>query len=487
GSPYAPPLVAASVLEAAGGDFGAAKPASPTAWRSPMAHPIKAARPEAPGVLSSKPNNLSSSVPALVFSQIIPATQAAAARKMMPRELNPTAAKAAAAILQSSMLCLPKNGLGQGKQDYDSESADGSASQDDFARSSHLESLSEAEEDAYEPSGHAPAYSVAAADLASRFPHQPTASSLGFSAFGSDNDDDCDLDYPASLSVGNSRAAQRLDAATGAKSLPPSALKKPMPRASAATIGSTVNGSSFSDDFDILGRFSDDDDDRSRRPARPAAGAASALEPVHNSSRVRFRGVPQSPPAVVPLPHGARALPTHDSADSSLTGTLVSPSADFYSPHMPSRTTTEFTSATSTAVDANKGADADADDEAESSRRTRHGGAPVLRRAQPAMHAKDGIAKAAAGMHSLPAQFHGLSRLGLSLDGPEHTAFSWADDADDLPIPGPLAKHGPSSIGNQYVIGGDSDDDAMSDELSWAAGHDDYGASPSDDMFDMEL
>ncbi|KAJ2692940.1 hypothetical protein H4R19_006072, partial [Coemansia spiralis] len=162
---YAPPATAATP-EPIG---MSAKPKSPLAWRSPATPHGKTTRHELPTALAGKPNNLSTSVPALVFSQIIPATQAAAARKMMPREHNHTAAKAAAAaILQSSMLCLPKNGLGQGKQDCDDDAAYGAHAHHSH-NSNNLESLSEAEEaDDNDTDGRAdgPAYSAAATDMA---------------------------------------------------------------------------------------------------------------------------------------------------------------------------------------------------------------------------------------------------------------------------------------------------------------------------------
>ncbi|KAJ2683426.1 hypothetical protein H4R19_007000, partial [Coemansia spiralis] len=206
------------------------------------------------------------------------------------------------------------------------------------------------------------------------------------------------------------------------------------------------------------------------------------------SSRVRFRGIPRSPPpAVVPLPHGAHGRTAHGSADSSLTGTLVSPSTvDFYSPHLQSCIVAEIPSTTSTAV----GDSADADDEAESSRRrARLGG--VLRHAHPGIRNSGSAAKPVAAMHSLPVPFHSPGKHKLPLDGLGHTTFSWADDADDLPIPGLHTKLGPSSVGaRQYTLGAESDDDdedAMSDDLSWSAGHDDYRIAHGDDMFDMEL
>ncbi|KAJ2767978.1 hypothetical protein IWQ56_003119, partial [Coemansia nantahalensis] len=489
GSLNAPPMAAATP-EPIG--ISAAKPRSPVAWRSPATAHGKTARYELPAALASKPNNLSTSVPALVFSQIIPATQAAAARKMMPREHNHTAAKAAAAILQSSMLCLPKNGLGQGKQDCGD---DGGAAfgVHTHARNSHnLESLSEAEEtdDDYDDGSGGPAYSAAAAasaaGMANQFPRQPSAASLGFSVCDSNDDGDGGMgDYREPVSFnGRSSARQRLAVPAGPKSLPPSMFKKPLPRASAATMASTASGSSLSDDLDVLGRFSDDDSGNGYRPAGPVAAAQGAHHPS-GSSRVRFQGVPRSPqPAVVPLPHGVRGRSTNGSADSSLTGTLVSPStADFYSPHIPARTMTEIVSATSTTV----GDSADADDEAESSRRRARLGV-VLRHAHPGIRNSAAADKPAMDMHSLPEPFHSPGKHRLALDKPGQAAFSWADDADDLPIPGLHARLGQSSVGNpQYTFGAESDDDAMSDDLSWSAGQDDYRVANGDDMFDMEL
>ncbi|KAJ1890745.1 hypothetical protein LPJ66_007301, partial [Kickxella alabastrina] len=124
--PYVPQAILASTALALDSAMAvaaaapSAKPKSPHNKRFAAMQPVHmpgsgfAAHPT---VGKANHNHMSTSVPAAVFSQIIPATQAAAARQMMPREFNPTAAKAAAAILQSSMLCLPKNGLGQGKLD----------------------------------------------------------------------------------------------------------------------------------------------------------------------------------------------------------------------------------------------------------------------------------------------------------------------------------------------------------------------------------
>ncbi|KAJ2332056.1 hypothetical protein GGI00_002968, partial [Coemansia sp. RSA 2681] len=294
-------------------------------------------------------HNLSTSVPALVFSQIIPATQAAAARKMMPREFNHTAAKAAAAILQSSMLCLPKNGLGQGKQE-DSEDIvcaeepayygeDGN----DAESWNQLEDVSEAE-DEDEAAGLAngakgaadvPEYPIAASTMASKFPKHAIASSLGFGipkggAHMYDSEEDMDFSEPLSFDD-----AQFLS--SGAKSLPPTssrfgasaassamAPKRPLhsaalPASSIAAISSTSESSLYSDEFDVLGHFSEEE-------SNAKSGSTTLRSPINSSA------------AVVPLARGARsdaaANSATNSADSSLTATLVTSSVEYYSPRM---------------------------------------------------------------------------------------------------------------------------------------------------------
>ncbi|KAJ2906179.1 hypothetical protein GGI21_004075, partial [Coemansia aciculifera] len=235
---------------------------------------------------TSAKHNLSTSVPALVFSQIIPATQAAAARKMMPREFNHTAAKAAAAILQSSMLCLPMNGLGQGKQE-DSEDivctdeCEYHDDDNDTEAWNQLEDVSEAEDEdetaSLTNSGQAaaagvPEYTIAASTMANKLPKHAIASSLGFGiakggAHMYDSEEDMDFSEPLSFDD-----AQLLS--TGAKSLPAtsgrlgaanftSAIvpKRPLHTAvrASASIGSSSESSLYSDEFDVLGHFSEDE------------------------------------------------------------------------------------------------------------------------------------------------------------------------------------------------------------------------------------
>ncbi|KAJ2548850.1 hypothetical protein EV175_004669 [Coemansia sp. RSA 1933] len=295
--------------------------------------------------------NLSTSVPAHVFSQIIPATQAAAARKMMPREVNPTAAKAAAAILQSSMMGLPKNGLGQGKQDSSADvTYSGSNSDDDekFQSSSvsmswadQLEDLSEEDEAALASDGAvgglagALEHGAAAADIASKFPKQVVgAASLGFS-------------MPKQQHV--------LDDFSASLDSPPASASR---LRSVASVAATVTGAMDDDEFDVLGQFSDassngyDDDDghtnteSANHPSfqqLPRHGHDASKINVHSASRVRFTdSVAQ---VMSPVSQGDRSgahTPTtaaaaamaSNSSNSSLTATLVTSSIEYYSPHI---------------------------------------------------------------------------------------------------------------------------------------------------------
>ncbi|KAJ2391472.1 hypothetical protein GGI05_002934, partial [Coemansia sp. RSA 2603] len=359
--PYVPHAVLASTAMALDSAVAApsAKPRSPHNKRFAAMH-------QPAGANGLKPNHMSTSVPAAVFSQIIPATQAAAARKMMPREFNPTAAKAAAAILQSSMLCLPKNGLGQGKIDdsvgvdnefYEDEDNDSEYGNSTESRG-HLEDLSEAieeeEEESYNVSTTASsaAYKSAAADIARTFPKQPVSASLGFSLSKDlalfDSDEDMDFSEPISFDEFARppiRVAPKSLPAQAMSKLSSSALKRPFPlsanttppattTATGVTSGanvtgsSTVSNSSFVDDLDIVGHFSDENGNGNR-----------AGSPNRSSNRVRFKDIPQAPapPGVALSGRGsgsAAASAIMTSANSSLTATLVTPSVEYYSPNM---------------------------------------------------------------------------------------------------------------------------------------------------------
>ncbi|KAJ2797852.1 hypothetical protein H4R20_005037, partial [Coemansia guatemalensis] len=483
------------------------QPKSPIDWRAPAPLPLKMPLGNT-AVHASKPNNLSTSVPALVFSQFIPATQAAAARKMMPREFNHTAAKAAAAVLQSSILGLPKNGLGQGKPDsgpVDAET-DAGAEKNGGTSWTQLESLSE-ETDEGESGARALEHSAAAADLASKFPRQPVVGPRGFSLGMFDSEDDMDFSEP--LSFDDSRKPRQQPRSTGAKSMPSADASEmltntkvpPLP-ISAGTAGSTVGGS-YSDDMDIAGSFSDEESGNTndRRGAPRQADAAppllryeprTALPPNH---RVHFGGVSQS---VVPLSRGGRAPTTNNSADSSLTATLVSPSVEYYGAHAKSagKAATASTSTGSTAV-GDCGYYVDADDEGESSQRaqkSRPGSNPrgvnksaagaALRGVRFDTRAKNNSTVAAPiALHSMPAPFGALGHRGAALDT---TAFSWADDVEELPIPSMNANaSAAASLGRRATTGcrySEEDEDySSSDGLPWPT------ASDQEDMFAMEL
>ncbi|KAJ2786766.1 hypothetical protein GGI15_001258 [Coemansia interrupta] len=526
--PYVPHAVLASTALALDSAVAApsSKPRSPHNKRFAAMH-------QPAGANGLKPSHMSTSVPAAVFSQIIPATQAAAARKMMPREFNPTAAKAAAAILQSSMLCLPKNGLGQGKID-DSIGIDGEFCEDDendvddseygnsAGSNGHLEDLSEAieEEDDYQvpTTASSAAYRSAAADIARTFPKQPVSTSLGFSLSKDlalfDSDEDMDFSEPISFDEFARppiRVAPKSLPAQVMSKLSASALKRPLPlsanttptattAASGATSGanatgsSTVSNSSFVDDLDIVGHFSDGNDSGDR------AGSSS-----RSTNRVRFKDIPQAPtapPGVVLAGRASRtggnaaASAIMTSADSSLTATLVTPSVEYYSPHMKNMTSTEAVVPVSAATLLSTGNgngsssgnnrpkpnaidDVDADDESDNWRvRTNNGGpakssskivskshthghnskaarptgsrhrdmypntATHTKTNSPALGAKhSGIPV----MHSLPTPFKPLmsasnnstnsgrsARLKFDYEEP---SFSWAEDVEDLPIP----------------------------------------------------
>ncbi|KAJ1752000.1 hypothetical protein LPJ78_001508 [Coemansia sp. RSA 989] len=462
------------------------KPKSPTNWRAPgaAAQPVKVAKFSTPQKQPSQANNLSTSVPALVFSQIIPATQAAAARKMMPRELNTTAAKAAAAALQSSMLCLPKNGLGQGKPDNSVssvEDADGQASRNKLAH------LSEAEnEDSADDRQHSFAeYSAAATKMAKQFPKQSIASSLGCSlskSFALDSEDDMDFTEP--LSFEDTRRPRPLlqdDSAAGAKSLPNGGMpslskrlrspfatemkfKKEGPSGQSRLAGSSVP------------------------PAPPVLSQqASAQGSLTAGGRVRFGEIVQNLPAVVPLARGGgRNGSAANSTDSSLTATLVSPSVEYYHPRMqPQAKPAPHSNVSSTAVDSTND-NADADDEAEAShhRLPRNAFNCKVGSRDMAVQQHQGGSKYV-GMHSMPAPLKTAGAYGLILDGPGNTTFSWADDVEELPIPSKPSRMSSGSSRGTNARSSDYEDE-MSDGLSWSAS-DQHRIDHSDGMFDMEL
>ncbi|KAJ1932244.1 hypothetical protein GGF37_007119, partial [Kickxella alabastrina] len=278
--PYVPQAILASTALALDSAMAAAAAAPSAKAKSPHNKRFAAMQPvHMPGSgfaahpTVSKANHMSTSVPAAVFSQIIPATQAAAARQMMPREFNPTAAKAAAAILQSSMLCLPKNGLGQGKLDksVDMDGMDVDEDENDDSMWNPLENLSEAvEEEEEEQTDKTTMHSIGTPNP----PKKPVSSSLGFSLSKNftvyDTDEDMDFskpilfDDPPMKTI--SLSAKSLPAHTnGVHMAIKAANKRPLP-VSAATITPTTNpaadamgrnrssmgsdGSSFSDDFD---------------------------------------------------------------------------------------------------------------------------------------------------------------------------------------------------------------------------------------------
>ncbi|KAJ2885494.1 hypothetical protein H4R27_001345 [Coemansia aciculifera] len=371
-------------------------------------------------------HNLSTSVPALVFSQIIPATQAAAARKMMPREFNHTAAKAAAAILQSSMLCLPKNGLGQGKQEDSEDIVHADAREyyddddDDSEPWNQLENVSEAE-DEDEAAGlsnggqaNVPEYTIAATAMASKFPKHAIASSLGFGipkggAHMYDSEEDMDFSEP--LSFDDSQRVPILSA--GAKSLPATnsrihtnvtssiVPKRPLHTAVAApAISSSSSESSlYSDGFDILGHFSEEESNVNTGSTTLRSPISSKSAVVgQSSSRARFSDTRLSVPAVVPLVRGVRPDATTNSADSSLTATLVTSSVEYYSPRMmpisdagsvvhtpPLNGSAAAAPARSkrTAAAANYADGVDADDEADSGRWSHRIGSASVKAAAP--------------------------------------------------------------------------------------------------------
>ncbi|KAJ2031044.1 hypothetical protein IW146_000020 [Coemansia sp. RSA 922] len=370
-------------------------------------------------------HNLSTSVPALVFSQIIPATQAAAARKMMPREFNHTAAKAAAAILQSSMLCLPKNGLGQGKQDdgEDIMHADAREYYDDDGDTepwNQLENVSEVE-DEDEAAGlsngglaSVPEYTVAASTMASKFPKHAIASSLGFGipkAGAHMYDSEEDMDFSEPLSFDDSQRLPVLSA--GAKSLPATSSrlhasatsavvpKRPLHVAVAvpAISSSSSESSLYSDGFDILGHFSEEE-------SNVNTGSTTLRSPIsskgavvgQSSSRARFGDARLPVPSVVPLARGVRPDAANTSADSSLTATLVTSSVEYYSPRMmpvsdagsavhtpPLNGSAAATPARSkrTAAAANYADDVEADDEADASRWSHRIGSASVKSSAP--------------------------------------------------------------------------------------------------------
>ncbi|KAJ1667983.1 hypothetical protein IW140_002416 [Coemansia sp. RSA 1813] len=327
-------------------------------------------------------SNLSTSVPAQVFSQIIPATQAAAARKMMPREVNPTAAKAAAAILQSSMMGLPKNGLGQGKEDNstgadhsrsNSDNDDNSSSAEKHHQSSvsmswadQLEDLSEEDEFAIaSDDGLAGVleYGAAAADVASKFPKQNVGvASLGFSMPKQHGAGSSDI---ATSYIAEEFSASSQDSdKTGEFSSLTAASRLRSVASAAATVTSAIDASSFSDgcvdddddNFGVLGHFSDASNNEydidSHANVENANMASFRQLPrhghdvskinVHSASRVRFTDT--TPQVLSPMSQDDRSgayTPTtaamaSNSSNSSLTATLVTSSIEYYSPHIKS-------------------------------------------------------------------------------------------------------------------------------------------------------
>ncbi|KAJ2453714.1 hypothetical protein EV183_002013 [Coemansia sp. RSA 2336] len=482
--PQPAPASTALALDSATGE-PMSKPKSPTNWRAPAAaaaQPVKVFKFSTPQKQSSQASNLSTSVPALVFSQIIPATQAAAAHKMMPREMNTTAAKAAAAALQSSMLCLPKNGIGQGKPDSSVGNVDDADAQ---TSQNKLANLSEAEnEDSADDRQHSFAkYNAAATKMAMQFPKQSIASSLGCSlskSFALDSEDDMDFNEPLSFEDAyRPRPLLQDDSAAGAKSLPnggiPSLSKRL--RSPFATEMNFKKGPSGQ--RRLAG---------SSVPPAPSvlsqqAGAQGALTA---GGRVRFGEIAQNLPAVVPLARGGgRNGSAANSTDSSLTATLVSPSVECYHPRMrPQTKPAPQSNVSSTAVDSNNNNDnADADDEAEVSHHRLPRNAFNYKVGGRDMAVQHQGGSKYIGMHSMPAPLKTVGAYGLALDGPGNTTFSWADDVEELPIPNQPSSSGYSRGTN--ARNSDYEDD-MSDELSWSAS-DQHRIDHSDGMFDMEL
>lgn len=477
--------------------------------------------------------NLSTSVPALVFSQIIPATKAAAARKMMPRENNHTAAKAAAAILQSSMLCLPKNGLGQGKQQDDTSGdeettigASKSKRSDDSQY--HLEELSEIEEgdDSESTSlsdAEAPAYNVAATKMASQFPKQSiAASSLNFNKFSATTsaimfDSEDEMDFSEPLSFDDDVPVRHIDHKKISS--------RPAPKASFASSYSGEGGgilgnqrypSSGQDDgFDVLGHFSDDEED----------GGSGSHYPQQQQQLT-----PSAAAAVVPVYRGNRIYGNSNStnsADSSLTATLVTSSVEYYSPHMlhqqqqqqhlPSASdVTGVAIPRSSTAGAGYGNESncepsdesDADDEGDSQQaswRRRNSSVAFPTNAsrnhvsqrqqqqQPyrlpknARHRVHGSAAINGAMHSLPAPIH--KPFGDRKDTPDdplfaekndgNVSFSWADDVEDLPLPAFTNKL------SAVTIADNADNESL---MSWSANDSSYqNQNDEEAMFAMDL
>ncbi|KAJ1992857.1 hypothetical protein GGI25_002705 [Coemansia spiralis] len=548
--------------------------------------------------------HLSTSVPAHVFSQIIPATQAAAARKMMPREFNHTAAKAAAAILQSSMMGLPKNGLGQGKEDYDgdaqvhegshcnSENEDENNYDDEnfIGKSSadYLEDVFEVEEEDSVNEGElarALAYSAAAADVASKFPKQPAAAgSLGFSL---------SMQHPAGVSssssalgemdemmeylpVSSGRNAASSDHGVAKSSTVDSNLRSL--GSATVTASSTIGDSSYSDDeFDVLGHFSDASSSGEGRDAAKAADMSPLQQQlprhqghdigkvgVHSASRVRFSETPQQLPSpVLPMAQGRRsgvatpATTATNSANSSLTATLVTSSVEYYSPHIKSlagaasgsndgRVFKAILSETTNSGDVadvhanyrRSGYEGDADGGESNWRKRKSAGASIASestgdtlpaaayansngehtrhwrssttRAQnaptsniPSQHnSKHHQKQKPITMHSMPAPFKHFGARGkqnkFSDNVVDTTAFSWADDVEELPIPSLSSKMDGMSMDyglnrQRHRSGGRAsqqglehvDEDALSDDYSWIV--EDEQTQQNDYLFHMDL
>ncbi|KAJ1941007.1 hypothetical protein EC988_006875, partial [Linderina pennispora] len=333
-------------------------------------------------------HNLSTSVPALVFSQIIPATQAATARKMMPREHNPVAAKAAAALLQSSMLCLPKNGLGQGKEDDNTgllPTDDNGEDDDGHSSWNQLDSLSEAEDednvdiDSHDGRPTTGGYRASAVAVASKFPTQSIAASLGVSlAKGSaaafDSDEEMDFSVPLSFEDVHkssisahvpSLPAKSTGADGAATAVASSSLKKSLTTVHPVSASAALDNS-YSDELDILGHFSEEEEDGAVAPL----SASAAVGQQTAGHRVRFNEMPHQPAAILPLGRPGRVNnASTNSTDSSLTATLVTSSVEYYSPHMKSPHQQQPSLVAAGTGAAGYADESDADDEADGSRR----------------------------------------------------------------------------------------------------------------------
>ncbi|KAJ1958473.1 hypothetical protein GGI12_004723, partial [Dipsacomyces acuminosporus] len=258
----------------------------------------------------------------------------------------------------------------------------------------------------------------------------------------------------------------------------------------------------------------------------PAAGPkGSTASDAHAANRVRFSNIPQ-PSAILPLAringNGREDKSVH-STDSSLTATLVTSSVDYYSPKMIPMSGIASANAARKANGSHgsscsgssnaQGADdadggVDADDEADS-RQRQHKAAgdssPVSHRSsnprsvhfsthatghhyQHRYHQKHSKHASLSArndrlhmmQNSMPAPINQLASRPAFIDA--QTSFSWADDAEDLPIPGLVSQPSSAAVSDKCD---DRNDEALSDELSWPA--DDDHNQQSDDMFAMEL